>query len=493
MELDDFGGSPCTSNDDCANAEAQLRPSPPACGQAVCEEGLCKWQEAKEICNGMDDDCDDLIDEGLVFSGQASSALPAVPAIVAYASVSEPEQTFVAVAHDGWSEGSTLVPDAKTVGELRCDSLSNPICNFAEVALAADEHHDLVVASINTLGCAAGQLQVGLSDKDTPFNVWLGKAQGEKSEAPSNIAPGVDVVGKGCTGASRSGNLIGSGATRPAIASLGTQADGEGALLLWLAASAEPKTPHAASIPVEALGLVVPAVSPEWLNGANQGKPLPLGQTTSLSTPAVLAVWLRPGVGKYLVAFPAAQDSRLGVRLLIVPSDRAGPRVEDAEGTFIEGGPADRVSLALGNTQGAEPEVGLAWVAGDESEAQLRFTIVSPSTLARIADWDLSIPAFDPRFAPQILHRDTGFAKVGPSGGWFLSWVETENEQSRTLQVARLRDSTLELLNHTPLHSGVVAQPLLYPSSSDDVARVGYALIDPSARTEPETFVDWCH
>ena len=503
MGLDDFGGSPCQSDADCNAAVAQLAPGPNSCGAAVCQRdtGFCVWQEGKEICNGKDDDCDGLIDEDLVLSEKkASGAAPAVPTDVASASLSNPARTFVAVVADGASQLLTLGPeDAKSTSELQYDSLSRlqcpfeagpGLCNFAQVALAADDRH-LVVASINTYGCAQGQVRVGLSDiDDAPSKVWLGKARGEQSEDPDYIAFGVDVGDGICTGVSRTVPML--GATHPAVASLGTGARGEGALLLWLATPANSRPSARDSILVEALGLVVPKEQPEWLNGTDSGIPKELGFSTSLSAPAVLAIKSSNGPGKYLVAFPSAKDAQLGIQLLTLRVD--GRRLLRESSKFLVVGAVEQVSLALGNTERAE--LGLVWRSGSGSRAELYFQVVSMSDLSTVEEilslenpW--SMPTPDPRFAPRILYQSAGFATDAHPGGWFLSWVEATVAATPTLQVARIQEGTLKTLNHAPLRSGVLAQPVLYPTANDDAPRVGYALIQPSAAA-PETFSNWC-
>ncbi|HYP75589.1 MAG TPA: hypothetical protein VER12_06540 [Polyangiaceae bacterium] len=509
MGLDDFGGARCEHDTDCSNSVSQLEPSPSACGTAVCQldRGVCVWQEGREICNGIDDDCDGLIDEGLALPAKTSSLAPAAPAAppaVAEASLVEPARTFAAIAGtDATSQLLTLGPgDAEAMNKLQYDSVFGKmacpnaqgagVCNFTEVALAADAAH-LVVASINTLGCRRGQVRVGLSEiDDSPFNVWLGKARDEPSEDPTFIDNGVDLANDRCTG--RTAGI--SGATRPAVASLGTRANGEGALLVWLAADAESTQSASDSISVEALGLVVRAQQPTqqaWLSGADGGTPRELGLSNSLSAPAVLALESPSGPGTYLVAFAAQQGSELGIRLLTMRVEQARLRVNSPQ--FLNVGAAEEVVLALGNAQ--RGEVGLAWRSGAGAGAELCFALIARADLSNSEE--ILSPASihkiatpEARFAPRILYQESGFADDGLTGGWFLSWVEAGSvDDGLTLQIARLSDKTGELLNQGALRSGVVAQPLLYASSSNGVSRVGYALIQPGA-VLPETFPNWC-
>jgi len=493
LGLDDFGVTPCTSKDDCKNAETELRPSPTACGAAVCEfeTGLCKWQEGHEVCNGEDDDCDGLIDEDLPAVAQPTSVAATERAVVGYAVASAAAQTFVAVVTaDSPSQLLTLpAGSGESPNELRYDSQAETESyNFSEVALAADESH-LVVASINTLGCALGQLHVGLSDFDRPFEVRQDKAQDAPSEEGSNIAGGVDLDGH-CTGATRDSNET-SGATRPAVASLGTGANEKGALLVWLGTgrSADAANALGTPVPVEALGLSVPAANPVWLNG--RGKPTQLGTSTSRSAPAVLAL---KEAEKYLVAFP----TELGIQLLSVPPD---PSNQPAESLGLIATPgAHQVALALGHD---EQEVGIAWRTGRGANAQVCFNVLSPANQPCVAASCLSASTSNPSpvcqpassgnagltFAPQLLYRPEGFANTQPKGGWFLSWVDAASDGGGTFHVSRVREERMTSLGdwQRPL-SGLA---VLYPNDEESV---GYASIPAAAvnKSQSETIPAWC-
>lgn len=501
MGLDDFGAEPCVNDGDCVQAKQQLWPK--TCGPAVCnvQTGLCEWHEPQEVCNGRDDDCDGLIDEGLTLPAQMlGSSVADEPAIVGYAtastSTSEPVQTYVAVVtSDRSAAGFTLGADSSTY-ELEYDSLLAPgdcpkvleqqpqrttgpmKCNFAEVALA-DDGENLIVASINTRGCAVGQLRVGVSDiKKSPFKVYLGPSMGVRVEDGSDVGFGVDLV-EGCTGP--------AGATRPAVASLGPEA---GALLVWLGASARVGDVPDDRIPVEALGLAKRAGDDHaWLDGANGGAPTPLGYSTDLSAPAVLAVKSPSGAGEYWVAFPTRNaDGKPGIQLLSVPA--AGVSGFEVR-TFLDVGTATHVSLSVGNV--AKNEVGIAWFDGTQSESRLRFRVLSTVEEEQSRATSVSITPASP-FAPQLLFQRAGFANTEPRGGWFLSWIEAVGGGRQMFHVARVRDGEPEDAGQSQLP--VAGVPLLFPNradSSDEDPAVGYAWVEPSLTgRKPETQVRWC-
>jgi len=501
MGLDDFGDKRCENDHDCAEAKERIWPK--ACGPAVCnlQTGLCEWHEPQEVCNGHDDDCDGLIDEGLTLpTRQISSSVSDEAAVIGYAmaSTSEPAQTYVAVVRSNRSAaGFTLGPHS-SMHELEYDSLRAPgdcpkvpqqqeprttgpmKCNFAEVAVAVDGEH-LIIASINTLGCARGQLRVGLSDlENSPFKVYLGPSKGARVQDETDIGFGVDLdAPEGCTGP--------AGATRPAVASLGSEG---GALLVWLSASAYADDVPSDPIPVEALALEkVTSDEGWWLNWAGEPTPISLGNASDRSAPAVLPLKSRSGGGEYLVAFPARNpDGKLGIQLLSVPDGRVSgfePRM------FLDVGAATRVSLSAGDV--ARKEVGIAWFDGSQADARLRFRVVSLVSEIQSSETGLSIAPAS-RFAPQVLFQQAGFAETGPRGGWFLSWVDAVRNGQQTFHVARVHNGDLE--NSGQSQRPAAGVPLLFPNkagSTDDDFGVGYAWVDPSlASSKPETQSRWC-
>ena len=506
MNLDDFGNARCVTDAQCAGAEAELRPSASACGYPACGvDGLCQWHEGQETCNGQDDDCNGLIDDKLVPQPGIGSPDPPPTNSLAYAIDWETASTFVAVTVADEATGFIFGPDRMVSSTpLQYESAQDPgCCNFAEVALAADTQH-LVVASINTNGCAEGQLRVGLSELEgTPFTVQQGKPMTAQSEDPDNIELGVNVDGeRGCTIASPAATNAESptlGATHPAVASLGTETGGEGALLVWLAAAANEQlattaawTTGNSSVQVVALGLVVTPDRTAWLNGSDQGRPTPLGSTMSRSAPAVLALKAASG-GKYLVAFPAEQDGESGIQLSSVHVSAA--KLQSEVVGFLPVGVADDISLELGNTERAE--VGLAWRSGTGVDAQLCFTIVSSSAAWPAPRTVATFPAPNPpnpRISAQLLYRDAGFATDAPTGGWFLSWVDGASSDVQTTRVVRIRDGTFAVLNQSAPLPGPVARTLLYPSLVDGVSGVGYAIVAPAmlGGSELEKKPAWC-
>jgi hypothetical protein len=507
MGLDDLQPIPCSDDSDC-QAASQAFPDPDGCGSYECREHLCVLPSNQEACNNVDDDCNGWIDDGIVrVSGARSGEPPAMPN--AFAAASDGAVTYVAIGgeiREGW-----IITDegAERLGNtLQYESATGPRgypcpiaksshsdCDFSQIAVAADARN-LVYAAINQKGCTRGQLRIGMSSRDdSPFSIWLGKPA--ETDDETNIAFGVDMDERNCTGAS-----VGqSGASHPAVAAIDTGSGKAGALVSWLFAPVESESEaseencsRSESIDVGALGVFVPTGADGWLNGANEGKPLILGQTQSRSAPAVLAIRTTEAPA-YLVGFATTVEGERGIGVTAVQS--VGKHLGSAALLRLSDPEPQRVVFALGPERSGTVEIGIAWTSGCASDRVLRFatihysaqgslgaeaTLVAGPRTIEVANFvgGLSVQ-FEPR----------GFATAAPTGGWSLLWLEASREAGRVLKLARFAESELEQLNETTLASGAVGFPIVY-RGEDSALRYALLELDEAGRTQLETIGGWC-
>ncbi|HET9929068.1 MAG TPA: hypothetical protein VFQ35_00190 [Polyangiaceae bacterium] len=487
MALDDFDAKPCVTDADCALANANYLGG--RCGHYSCVAGLCTPPDGVERCGRGDEDCDGLIDEGddLVTPVESGGAAEPVPTI-AWAFARNPPSSLLVVPGDE-ALGVTLDEGFARIGAVQPLTFSRDgdptpcrnhngqsACNAEEVALAVDDEH-AVFAAINTLGCAAGQVRLAIGERSDPFSLLVDKSPESLSPAESNLALGVDTDEKDrCTGASRAADaegVVARGATRPAIAVNSTASGASGALALWLAAPRDANQSSVSGcashdpITVEGIGVFVPLGEPPWLQGTDGGKPTSFGTTTSLSTPAVLALGESQGGGDYLVAFAGERDSRPGI--VFVRAHVQGAHLSvSLDPLFIADDAPEQVTLSLAGTHAGQTEIGVAWSSGCGAGRMLRFTTRALETAASGRE----IAAFAaPNLASsaQLLHFDTGFATSAPTGGWALTWLDAPATGPSSVRFARIRDTTLQKLNDVTLRTGAVGVPLMFPGGDSGV------------------------
>ena len=358
-----------------------------------------------EVCNGLDDACDGVIDEAReADDGSVTTVLPRDEAGALASATGARGQVGYGVrsgelfvtesnAEDAEGEARLFVisagmgtpAEAMTYSRAaHLEDLSNtqladgchlrgsdgvdPVaCDFRDLTVGVASE-GLFYASISRTGCASGVLRIGWAERSDPTTMI------ERGPARrSNIFAGVDVRPEGtelpCTGASRSSGL--QGATSPSVVS--AEGLGEQALVAFLAASDERDECGGDPVDVEALGVHLIAdpsdASVRWLTGSNEGVPQALGQTTGGGRPGI-GVWESVG---YLVGWgrgarvelafvgPMARpaysdgmsDSRVGVETQALSVTSLGG--------FDTDGPVDDVRIAFGSIRVGGVDVGITW------------------------------------------------------------------------------------------------------------------------------------
>jgi hypothetical protein len=284
--LDTFDLPRCTSNRDCDELNAErnvpsgacqryqcVQPerqcrltardqdgdgdAPVMCGGTDCDDTNDRRNGARaprplaETCDGLDNNCNDVVDEG-VWLG-APVTVGTVPAPVATASASSRDDgrtgicttTNAGVPSFSVLQGQRLETgairyEARIPGDGRTQQVTDrcPVltrtgtfglgtCNAVEAVAAPLDAGRWFVATLNTSGCAQGQVRIGWmaeSDRHLVLDV-----------VGSPIAAGIDVTpAESCTGASRVSPV--RGAASLAITSIPAQgATPAHALVTWLA------------------------------------------------------------------------------------------------------------------------------------------------------------------------------------------------------------------------------------------------------------------
>lgn len=451
-----------------------------------------------EQCDGVDNDCDLVIDEGLsaangteliTFSesnarvyfskaaGDLSVSVGNGSASVETIDIRQTPWEAAALAYRSEIEQDKEVSTEEGIDKRKCPRKDSPdltSCNFTE-AVAAAAGSDFIVAAIDTEGCNDGLLRVGhLEGREVVLR---------RPPEHSNIAYGVDSDGN-CTGASRASGTL--GVARPAIAARQPERDYPQALVSFVAAPQDSDVCAGAPSDVEVLGIFRESIPNNskirWTTGTNDGVPQVIGQTAGGGRPVVLATDANAARG-YLVAYGAAGG---GLALHFIKEFSFNPNEDyvlatphtteirstaplelDAAQVLFEDRDVDHVALTEVAAGDNGLRLGLAWVEDACSSGRTlhfaearyedgEFEVEEPLTVAELSS--------RPTAAPTLSYVEQGFvlpdyespetgdrATTSNSGGFVIAWAD-----EGVLYARRILDLDQRLLDEEPIevHQG---------------------------------------
>lgn len=451
-----------------------------------------------------------------------NGAEPSVPSRVLYAREAEANECQLNVP-ELVSAATLACPVPAEDPELFCVPVSLEIpttrvtggraCSFAELAISSRAGARALGLSVNTSGCANGQLRLGIFDSVEGHLILRGPA------VRSNVYLGVDPSPDGrCTGSDLATSVCPADGASAIALSLDAQAPSCGTacdavatgVAVWLSRSSA--CPGSDRADVRFLGVFMeegPSGGRDigWATGANDGAPRTLGRTRGVRPPAVAR-----GVGDGFVIGFVDETNHIVFRLARAPEappsvslgttgpDLAVPRptlpfeLTEVSGSIpsATGMPIDGLRVARGAIREEGLDVGLIWREGTEDSATVLFSVARFGTGALIefsepqtVEASIQSPVW-----PDITYLPDGMARLGTvvagetvrasiDGGWVLIFGDR-----RQLRVRRVLEADGRLTDEAPLgaNDGIntfsVRFPFIYPSGREDVAAARFAYFD---------------
>jgi hypothetical protein len=427
----------------------------------------------QERCDGLDNDCNGYIDEGLPPRGGehrelSEDAVARVSAamdgrgtlhllLTREPEISAFQTTRLSLPDDGTPSSVELFSDRD-----RCTppATEEPaVCNIDQLAITA--RGDLLVASgVHLVSCYGGQLRVGVAAVGQELEL------GDDSDGS---ALGIDIETTGSCSQSTSC----PGAREPAVALLPAEGSGTRAhaFVAWLVPFAEGFACSSAPSRIAGRGFDIElSAQGRRVLDASNGSTTLLSERSASGAPALVAYGDSGSEAGYFIAFPS--DDR--VELLFVPrsADRERPG-----GGIISGHVAARaasdVAISVSASTQAVRGLAIAYRAQNRGAEQAVEIVALALSRDRSHVGTLSEPVPLPVVGsivagPSLQYVDEGFAddRTEQRGGWYVLWAELEDgaaPDDARLMVARIAERHMHPLEApTQLDRGAITQVFTY-------------------------------
>jgi len=452
-----------------------------------------------EFCDGVDNDCNDLIDDSTEIDWDGAAIRSGLGPLDAISWSTETTGAIALASTGGAGTLDRIEGAASSVaGNIILAALQNPdvtgvatldgrgcpstsgigspsTCRPIQVAVATGTPMGWA-AFVHRDACDDGLLRVGLLDTAEATIELMG------TDARSNTWRGVDRGGPtgNCTR-----TATGTGATAPSIVTASNAGGAsETAVLTWLRdrttrTCADPPAEVAAMGLWRATGAAGGMTGVDWVVATNAGVPEVIGTAAGIASPALAAT----GTGEVIVAFGDADG---GVRVVVLealptvgaaPAPATTPPVIVGESTLVGSGAADQVALVLTPGPDGATRIGVTWTTGCGGGA-LRFAAVDwrrgERTLTSRSVVELATSGAD---TPTIAYVEHGFIRptatrgdvlVGSDdGGWLVSWRDESLSPPAivTRRILALDFSLVDVgaIPVTPELSSDPRRPFVYP------------------------------